>query len=398
MNTPLYIAKRYLFSKTSSATINIITKIATVGVIIGTMALFIVLSVFSGLKSFNLFFLNTADPDIKITSVKGKSFLMTDSISSVLNDNRIKQYSKVLEEYVLLNFDNKQKAATIKGIDFNYLNVNKMDTAVAIGEWINPKQKNSVVVGRGISRKLALPLYSFTENLKIYVVKPGKGQLNMNSFNSVTTQVRGIFELVEDVDSKYVFTTLALAQELLNYQKNQISAIEIKLNKVKNHQAFADKLNKKLGAHFKVQTRHQLNELTYKMLNMENLFTYLISTLIVVIALFNVIGAMIMMILDKRENLKTLFNLGLTVPQIRRIFTLQGFLLSVFGMLVGLILASIVVYVQLVFEPIMIRPDLAYPVEFHWTNLFIVMATILILGLFAALIASSRINKKLIEG
>ena len=397
MNTPLYIAKRYLFSKTSNTTINIITKIAAVGVIIGTMALFIVLSVFSGLKSFNLFFLNTADPDIKITSVKGKSFLITDEIKATISDKRIAEYSKIIEEHVLLNFDKKQEAATIKGVDFNYLNVNKMDTAIAIGEWFSPKEKNAVVIGNGISRKLSLPLYSFTDNLKIYVVKPGKGQLNMNSFNSVRTQVKGIFQLVEDINNKYVFTNLNLAQELLSYKENQISALELKLNNGTNHDSFAKELQQKMGATFRVQTRKQLNEMTYKMLNMENLFTYLISTLIVVIALFNVIGAMIMMILDKRENLKTLFNLGLTIKQIRNIFTFQGFLLTVFGLVVGLVLASIIVLIQLVFEPIMIRPDLAYPVEFHFSNLLIVIATILILGIIAALIASSRISKKLIS-
>lgn len=358
------------------------------------MALFIVLSVFSGLKSFNLFFLNTIDPDIKITSAKGKYFLW-DDVALNIKDKRIAEYSKVLEEHVLLNFDGKQKEATIKGVDFNYLNVNKMDTAVAIGEWITPKDKKAVVIGIGISRKLGLPIYSFTDNLKIYVVKPGKGQLSMNSFNSVTTQVKGIFELVEDVNQKFVFTNLSLAQELLSYQKNQLSALEIKLKDVKNHTDFSEELQKKLGATFKVQTRKQLNAITYKMLNMENLFTYLISTLIIVIALFNVIGAMIMMILDKRENLKTLLNLGLTISQTRLIFTYQGVLLTSFGLIVGLILSSVIVYIQLIFEPIKIRPDLAYPVEFHFSNLLLVITTILVLGVVASLIASSRINNKL---
>lgn len=397
MNTSLYIAKRYLFSKTSNTTINIITKIATVGVIIGTMALFIVLSVFSGLKSFNLFFLNTIDPDIKITSAKGKYFVLDNKTATIIKDKRIAEYSKVLEEHVLLNFDGKQKAATIKGVDINFLKVNKMDTAVVIGEWLRPNNKNAVIIGSGISRELTLPVYSFTDNLKIYVVKPGKGQLNMQSFNTVTTQVKGIFELVEDINQKFVFANLELVQELLNYKTNQISAIELKLIELKNHESYAEELQNKLGADFKVQTRHQMNALTYKMLNMENLFTYLISTLIVIIALFNVIGAMIMMILDKRENLKTLFNLGFTIKQIRNIFTYQGILLASFGLVVGLVLASIFIFIQMVFEPIMIRPDLAYPVEFHFNNLGIVVATILILGIVSALIASSRINEKLIR-
>lgn len=384
-----------MFSKTSNTTINIITKIATIGVIIGTMALFIVLSVFSGLKSFNLFFLNTVDPDIKITATKGKSFLLTDALKKAVNNSKIAQYSKVLEEHVLLNFEGKQKAATIKGVDFNYLNVNKMDTAVVIGEWMIPKEKHAVVIGSGISRELALPLYSFTDNLKIYVVKPGKGQLSVRSFNSITTQVKGVFELVEDINQKYVFANLKLAQDLLGYKNNQLSALELKLRRGQNHDDFAKALQKKIGTTYKVQTRHQLNVMTYKMLNIENLFTYLISTLIVIIALFNVIGAMIMMILDKKDNLKTLLNLGLSIKEIRRIFTFQGVMLTLFGLAVGLVLAAIFVYVQLIFKPIMIRPDLAYPVEFHFSNVLIVTLTISILGVIAALIASSRINKKI---
>ena len=396
MNTSLYIAKRYLFSKSSNNTINIITKIATTGVIIATMALFIVLSVFSGLKSYNIFFMNTADPDVKVTAVKGKSFLLTNRIKEVLQDTDISDFSTVIEEHVLLDYNNKRIGATIKGVDFNYLNVNKMDTAVVIGEWFNYKAKKAVIIGAGVSNKLSLSTYSFADALKVYVPKPGKGQLSMKSFNTVKTQVVGIFELTETLNNEYIFANIALAQELLGYDKNQISAIEIRLKEDKNAKEIVKNLQAKLGNTFKVQTREQLNAITYKMLNMENLFTYLISTLIVIIALFNVIGAIIMMILDKRENLKTLGNLGLPISKIRKIFTLQGFLLTLFGLVVGLILSSIIIFIQLKFKPIKIRPNLAYPVEFHFINIAIVSATILILGFLAAIIASSRINKKLV--
>ncbi len=397
MNTSLYIAKRYLISKSTNSTINIITKIATIGVVIGTMALFIVLSVFSGLKSFNLFFMNTADPDIKITTTKGKYFLLTEEISQILADNNIAEYSKIIEEHVLLDYENKKLGATIKGVDANYLNVSKMDTAIVIGEWFGSKETNAVVIGSGIARKLSLPLFSLTDKMRIHVPKPGKGQLNINSFKTVRTQTVGIFELTEEINDVLVFTNLSLAQELLGYQENQVSAIALKLIDDVRAKKIANLLQVKLGTTFKVETRKQLNAMTYKMLNIENLFTYLISTLIVIIALFNVIGAMIMMILDKRKNLKTLYNLGLPIKKIRTIFTLQGFLLTIFGLVVGLVLAILVVFIQLKFKPIMINPILAYPVELHFSNILIVIATIVSLGIIAALIASSRITKKLVE-
>ncbi len=336
--------------------------------------------------------MNTADPDIKITAVKGKSFILNDSLKKTLENKNIATYAKVIEEHVLLDYNNKRIGATIKGVDFNYLKVNTMDTAIVIGEWFNYKAKNAVVIGAGVSNKLALPLYSFTDKLKIYVPKPGKGQLSMQSFKTVKTKTVGVFELTEELNNEFVFTNLLLAQELLSYTENQISAIEIKLKAENDAAKIVKDLQNKLGIAYKVQTREQLNAVTYKMLNMENLFTYLISTLIVIIALFNVIGAIIMMILDKREDLKTLSNFGLPMPQIRNIFTLHGFLLTVFGLVVGLILSITFIFIQLKFKLVMIRPNLAYPVEFHFVNVLLVITTILTLGIIAALIASSRIN------
>lgn len=397
MNASLYIAKRYLFSKSSNNTINIITLIATFGVIFSAMALFIVLSGFSGLKSFNLFFLDTLDPDLKISVNKGKSFFFTDDLQEVLDDKKIIQFSKVIEEHALFDYNNRKVGATIKGVDSNYLQVNSMDTAVVIGEWFTDKQRNMVVVGTGISFKLSISVNSFIDNLKIYVAKPGKGQVTMKSFKTVNTQTIGIFQLTPDLDNKYVFASLPLTQELLDYEENQISAIEIKLKPNEKATVVASELQKKLGNKFKVQTRQQLNAVFYKMLNMENLFLYLIFTLVVIIALFNVIGAIIMMILDKRENLKTLFNLGLPIQKIKKIFALQGFLLTVFGLVVGLILAIIFVLLQMKFGFMMLTKHLSLPMEFHFYNILIVVVTILVLGTIAALIASSRISKKLIN-
>lgn len=183
----------------------------------------------------------------------------------------------------------------------------------------------------------------------------------------------------------------------MNYKKNQITTIEIRLNKNVNHDVFADNFQKLLGDEFKVETKSQFNALTYKVLNTERLISYLIFTLIVIIALFNVIGAIIMMIIDKKQNLKTLFNLGVTIKEIKRIFVLQGFLLTLFGLVIGLTIGSILIFLQKQFEFFMITQSIPYPVEFRFFNLFSVAVTISILGFVASKIASSRISANFIE-
>lgn len=398
MRFPLYIAKRYLFTKSSNNAINVITIIAAAGVVVGTMALFIVLSVFSGLKDFSLDFIRVSDPDLKISAVEGKSFFFNDSIAKALDDATIEQYSKVVEERAFFSYNEKSHIASIKGVDDNYLAVNNIDTALYVGDWLDKEIVNSVVIGNGVSAILSLGTYDFTESLKVSVPKPGKGYVSnpKTAFNSLNLQPVGIFRLTEELDKKYVFSHLAITQSLLNYKPDQISAIELKLIKSANRNKVISYLQQELGGNFKIETREQLNAVFHKMLNTENLVSYLIFTLILIIALFNVVGAIVMMILDKRENLKTLFNLGSSLKEIKKIFIYQGFLLSFFGLIIGLFLAIGIVLLQKQFGFIMINRSLAYPVKFTLFNVLIVFITILTLGYVAALIASSRISKRLI--
>ncbi len=386
-------------SKSSNNAINIITIIATLGVIVSTIALFIVLSVFSGLKDFSLSFIRTADPDLKITSVQGKSFLFTDDLEKALVKDKIAAYSKVIEERVFLSYGEKSHVASIKGVDTNYLHVNRMDTAIYFGNWVNYKAKYTVVVGSAISTVLSLGSYDFSESLKIYVPKPGKGYINnpKTAFNQVGAQTIGVYRLTDDIDKKYVYSNLGLAQDLLNYEPNQITALELKLKDGVNVSEIQQELKENLGNDYDVRTRQQLNSVFYKMLNTENLVSYLVFTLILVIALFNVIGAIVMMIIDKRDNLKTLFHLGADIKEIRKVFVLQGFLLTLFGLVVGLSIAIPFVLLQKKYGFIMITQTLAYPVEFHLINVMLVVFTIVVLGFIAAKIASARISKKLVE-
>jgi lipoprotein-releasing system permease protein len=343
--------------------------------------------------------LDVSDPDIKITSVKGKTFLITDDVQQILNKNQsIETISKVIEERVFLEYNDKSEIAYIKGVEDNYPKITQIDSALSQGTWLDTTYINTAVIGRTIAIKLSLGVRSFGEQLQIMVPKPGTGFINPNNaFYKTEVQIVGLYSGTEEFESKFVFVTLSQAKDLLNFKENQITGLELKLIDSKNSDIVANELQEKLGNDYKVQTKEQLNEVFYKVINTENFVSYLIFTLIVIIALFNVIGTIIMMIIDKKDNLKTLFSLGATVKEIKKIFVLQGFLLTFFGMFIGLIVGIILVFVQKKYELFMITENLAYPVEFRFYNLFTVILTITILGFIAAKIASSRISKDFIE-
>lgn len=399
MNFPLYIAKRYILSNSKNNAINIINRIASLGIIVGAMALFVVLSVFSGLKVFSLSFTNDIDPDLKISSTLGKSFLVSPSQEEQIKKiEGVASYSKIIEERVLFVFNDKQVVTYLKGVDTNFSKVNDIKKTLYNGQWIEPNTYQ-VVVGYGITQKFSMGLLDFNNQMEILVPKPGKGAITnpAQAFNKSDVFPVGIYAISEDLDSKYVFADLGLAQELLEYKTNQISGIEIKENKDADEDAIIEKLQTIFNNKITVKNRAQLNEALYKMLNTENIAVYLIFTLVIVVALFNLIGALIMMILDKKGNLKTLFNLGTEIKDLRKIFLLQGTLLSVFGGVIGLVLGIAIVLLQQHFQLVMITPTLAYPVIFTLENVLIVMGTIVILGFIASLIASSRVSKKLLD-
>jgi lipoprotein-releasing system permease protein len=388
-----------LFSKTSNNAINIITIIASFGVIVGSLALFIILSGFSGLRTFSYSLLDVSDPDIKITSSKGKNFLYTKDIQQTLvNNTSIYNFSKVIEERVFLEYNDKSEIAFIKGVEENYTSITHIDSVVNIGSWLDNEFPKTAVIGNGISRKLSLGILNFGEPLSIMVPKPGVGFINPNNaFYKMNVQVTGLYSGTEDFENKFVFVSINDAKNLLKFKENQFTGIEIRLKNKSESDLFAENLQEQLGSQFKVQTKEQLNEVFYKVINTENFVSYLIFTLIVIIALFNVIGAIIMMIIDKKSNLKTLFSLGATIKEIKRVFVMQGFLLTFLGMLIGLTLGVLIVLIQKQFGLFMITPNLPYPVEFRFFNLFVVICTITVLGFIASKIASSRITKEFIE-
>lgn len=399
MNFPLYIAKRYLFSKSKNNAINIISRIASGGIIVGAMALFVVLSVFSGLRIFSLSFSNDFDPDLKVNPIYGKSFSISpEQERKIKKIEGVVNFSKIIEERVLFSFNGKQHVSNIKGVDCNFSKVNKASQKLFNGQWLK-QNTYQCVVGYGISEKLSIGLFDFNNPFEVYAPKPGKGNIDNpeEAFNRSDLIPVGIYAISEELDSKYVFADLGLVQELLEYKPTQISGIEIRTKPNISNAEVIDAITKICNNKVEVKTRAQLNATLYKMLNTENIAVYLIFTLVIIIALFNLIGSLIMMVLDKKANLKTLYNLGTEVKDLRKIFLLQGTLLSVFGGLIGLILGIIVVVIQQQFQLIMITPSLAYPVEFSLQNVAIVFGTIVALGFIASLIASSRVTKKLLD-
>ncbi|MTE27146.1 ABC transporter permease [Winogradskyella ouciana] len=400
MNFSLYIAKRYLFSKSSNNAINIMTLIASGGVVIASAALFIVLSVFAGLKDYSLQFSSFVDPDLKLLPSEGKSFLFTDDDVSKFNSiDGIAFYSEIIEERIIIKSENKNLLATLKGVDSNFLNVTNVDSMVTKGSWISP-ESNDVVSGWGISNKLSFGILDYRKALSLYVPKPGKGQSSSlkSIYNSAYVNNVGLFDINEELNSEYVFSGIELAKQLLNYKENQISAVELKLNPNANESDVRAEINSSFPNRFTIKNREQLNDALFKMLNTENLAIYLIFTLVIIIALFNVIGAIIMMILDKKKSLNTLFNLGTEPKNIKSIFFWQGSLMTMFSGIVGVALGLLIVFLQQSFELVMLTPELPYPVRLNAFNVLIVLATIFALGVVASRIASQRITKNLIQG
>lgn len=398
MNFSLYIAKRYLFSKSKNNAINIISRIAAAGIVVSAMSLFVVLSVFSGLRDFSMQFTNSLDPDLKLNAVRGKSFTISAEQAIQLKSvPELADFSKIIEERVLFNFVDKQMVTYLKGVDSNFVNVNGSSKKLFTGFWLKP-DTYQVVIGYGIATKLSLGLLDFNNPFEVYVPKPGKGTIENeeDAFNKSVLIPVGIYNISDDLDSKYVFADLKLTQELLQYSSNQLSGIEIKLKPNSNQTAAIQAITNIFKNKVEVKTREQLNETMYKMLNTENVAVYLIFTLVIIIALFNLIGALIMMILDKKNNLKALTYLGAEVSNLRSVFLLHGVLLSFFGGVFGILLGIAIVLFQQQTNFIMVSESLPYPVVFNFFNLFVVLATIVLLGFAASLIASSRVTKKLL--
>ncbi len=398
----LYIAGRYIRSKKSQNAINVMSVIATTGVFVGAAALVIVLSVFNGFESLVTSLYNSFDADYVVTAKTGKTFI-PDSIQfqqlSLMPE--VELVSEVLEENVLLKNDDKQYFAIIKGVSPKMEKLENIQKLVVDGQLkLEVAGLPYACLGQGVAIGLSLSSSSSLFPLTVYVPnRLSKPDLvnTANAFKILNINVSAVFSVQQDVDSKYFLTPISFARELLSYEK-EVSALEIYLKPEFSTSNFQEILQNKFGDNFIVKNREQQHELLYKIMKSEKWAVFFILVFILIVASFNVIGSLTMLIIDKKKDIAILKSMGATMQTIKNIFLLQGMLISAYGAIGGIITGLIICFIQEKFGVIGLGSagsfviD-AYPVKIIALDIVYVFATVLLIGFIASLIASRNISK-----
>ena len=396
------IAKRYLFSKKSHNAINIISGISAAGVGVGAMALVCVLSVFNGFELLISDMFSSFDPDLKITLTHGKTF---DVNSPEFNDLRklksVAYFTEVVEENALLRFKNKQMPATIKGVNEDFEKMTRIDSIMYDGKFIlNDGAFERAVPGLGVASTLGLGAH-FIDPLYIYAPKR-TSKINLlrpeTSFNQMGTFVSGIFSVKQlQYDDHYVLVSIGLARELFEYNKTTVSSVELKLAKGANHDKVQKQIQLLLGNRFQVKNRYEQQESFFKIMKIEKWITYIILCFILLIASFNIIGSLSMLIIDKKGDIETLRNLGANNQLIKRIFLFEGWLISAVGAIFGIVLGAIICLLQQYFGILKLGTGYvvdAYPVQTNVLDFVLVFVTVLAMGFLAAYYPVRYIRKQ----
>ncbi len=402
MNLSFYIARRYLLGKKSQNAINIISGISILGIATGTMALVIVLSVFNGFDSVVKSLFNTFDPEIKISATEGKTFTPDPAVSqSILELPGVAAMSEVLEENVLLLYGDKQYIATIKGVDEAFQDVTGLDSMVYEGSMkLKDRNRAYAVVGRGVAYNLSIGL-SFIDPLYVYTIDR-KAKINMSqpeeSIRRDFLYPSGIFAIEQEFDSKYILTDIAFVRELLSYQA-EVSFLEVRLDPNFPPDQVQKEIAALLGEEFQVKNREQQNELFYRVMRSEKWAIFLILTFILIIASFNIIGSLSMLIIDKKKDILSLRNIGASNSLIKKIFLVEGWMISAIGSISGLLLGTTISWIQQSFGVIKLSGSGsfiidAYPVHIEVIDIILIWITVLVIGLFAARYPVRQISKK----
>ena len=377
--------------------INIINYIALSVVLIASAALLIVLSAFTGLKDFGLSFSNVFDPDFRVEAVQGKT-LQIDSITlaSVKQLDGILAVSGIIEDKVFLNYRDKNHVVYLKGVDSSYQNIIESDRFLSSGSWFS-KELDEVVIGGGVAQILSLGIYDYNDFLVLTVPKRSASATQLKEpFVNKTALVSGIYSVSEELDKKYMFSNLSFAQTLFQRKENTYSSLELKLAPDFNRIQLEEQLRALLKTPLRMRSRTELNAALFKMLNTEQMAIYLIFTLVIIIALFNVVGALIMMILDKRPQLNVLYALGVLPKEIRLIFFYLGGMISWVGGGLGVLLGTCLVLLQRYF-PFLYVPgtNFPYPVRLEFQNVAMVLFLLFVLGGLASAWATAQVGKKI---
>lgn len=404
MKLPVYIAKRYLFAKKSRNAINVISAVSVAGVCVGTMALIIILSVFNGLEKMVSTIFNTFDPDIRISAAEGKTFVPdTARLKLLANVNGVSAYSLTLEENALLKYGDREYIATIKGVDDNYADVTSIDSAMFEGEFIleGKNGRQYAIPGIGVAQYLGMRV-NFVQSLNIIIPRRTAG-LNFNPETALKNRnilPSGIFQVEKEFDSKYVYIPLDLARDLTETD-NGVTSIEIKFRDGADAKVVQKKIKSIYGSSFIVQNRYEQQEIFYKVMKSERLAIFLILTLIIIIASFNIMGSLTMLIIEKQRDIEILKSLGANNVLIKRIFIFEGWLISIIGTVAGVILGFFICWVQSNYGLVKLQSDSlimnAYPVVMKLRDFIIVPGTVLLIGYVAALYPVRYLTKKFLS-
>lgn len=397
MNTALYIARRYLFAKKSTNAINIISTISVLGVFVGSASLIIILSVFNGFEEVVLKMFNTITPQLIISPVKGKTFdPNTAYFKQLKKDSSIYSYTEVLSENALLRYNDKQSVGLIKGVSEAYLKNRSLDTITIQGKFVIQNSAGAhAVIGSALQSYLMVNTNDPFTQLQIFSPKKG-GTINAvnpaDDFMNLSIPVSGIFEVQQDFDN-IAIVPLSFVRELLQ-EEVKVSSIEINLKPKVDGEAFKRNIEKKMGSHYLVKDRFEQNKALYNILGTEKWAVYIILTFILIIAIFNIIGSLTMLVIDKLKDIAILTSLGAGKKLIRRIFLFEGMMITMTGCISGLLVGFVFCFLQQKFGMVKMSQDNllmsnAYPIGLKITDFLLVFVTVSIFSFMASALSSN---------
>lgn len=394
---PFFIARRYLFSRKSTHVIQIISAISVLGVMVGSAALIVLLSAFNGLESWVIGLYDAFDSDIKITHAEDKFFRLSDGqIKRIAALEESALLMPAIEENALATYGDASFICAVKGVGPAFIRMSGIDSMITEGSFsLGSDSFPQALVGAGVAYSLSLNLRNAFTGIDLYVPRPGAGYtLNpTEAFQSAIIRPSGIFQIQPEVDTRYIIVPYGFASRLFS-RDSMYSAVELKLRNPRNSAAFQEQAEVILGPKFRVQNRFQQHELLYKIINSEKWAVYLILTFILIIAVFNIIGSMTMLIVDKRADIRTLECLGADQRSLKQIFFLEGMLISAIGLALGCITGFVLVYLQDRVGLVMISELDAYPVQFRWADFALICLTVLGIGALAAWFPAARLLKR----
>lgn len=406
MYFPFYIARRYLISKKSSNVINIITYISIGGIAGIVMCIIIILSIFNGFETVikNLF--NTFDPDIRIEIREGKTFsIQSPGFNEIRRHPNVACFVETLEENALIRYADKQDIVIIKGVGENYAELNGIDSMLVDGIFmLQHKGKPYAVVGQGVAYKLSLGLrYIDPAGLVVYMPER-KGDITHNpekAFKKRSIIPIGVFSIQQEFDSKYMLVPIVFARELLDYE-NAVTAVEIRLKDKSSVRKTQEEIQTILGNDFQVLDRFQQHEFLYKVMRSEKLIIFLFLSIILIVMAFNITGSLTMLIIDKKEDIHIIRSMGAHIGAVRQIFLTEGWLISIFGTLIGLLFGAVVCYIQQEFGLIRLSGGQsfvvdAYPVEMRWMDFAAVFVFVGLVGLALSWLPARYITNRYLK-